>query len=191
MTIADYRETIGDRTRAYLAAKEITGGHRVLYPGSYLDTAPLGAWPDVTFVDNDRKYAKFVAQLREPIPGARFLVADYREPIEGVPDGDAQVLISLYAGPISLHCTSYLALGGYLLANNSHGDASLAMLDPRFQLVAVLPTWRAARFRTRELTPFARAIKPETHTVHHVLASGRGVAFEKPAACYLFHRLKP
>ncbi len=188
MSFGAYLDTIGDRTASYRAARAITGGDRALYPGSYLDTAPLNAWPEVTFVDNDRNYAKAVAHLAEPIPGGRFLVADYREPLVGVDDGWADVLLSFYAGPISQHCTRYLAAGGFLLANNSHGDASLAMLDPRYTLVAVQPSWGTAKFRTTDLEPFARAKRPETHTVDRVLASGRGVAFEKSAACYLFQR---
>lgn len=189
MTFGNYLEKIGDRTASYRAARMITGGEHALYPGSYLDTAPLAVWPNVTFVDNDRKFAKEVAGLSEPIPRATFLVADYREPLPGIQEGSADILISLYAGPISQYCSRYLRVGGYLLANNSHGDASLALLDPRYELAAVLPTWTSTRYLTAGLAPFARAKRSEAHTIDRVLASGRGVAFEKSAACYLFQLL--
>lgn len=181
-----YLESIGDRTASYRAARAITGGERALYPGSYLDIAPLNAWPEVAFVDSDRKFAKAVSALPAKPAGARFVVADYREPLAEVSDGWADVLISLYAGPVSRYCTRYLADGGYLLANNSHGDASLALLDPRYELVAVQPTWASARFRADNLDSFSRARRPDAFTVDQVLASGRGVAFERTAACYLF-----
>ncbi len=184
-----YLETIGDRTASYRAARAITGGERVLYPGSYLDAAPLSVWPEVTFVDSDRTFATAVSALPTTPTGARFVVADYREPLAEVANGWADVLISLYAGPVTRYFTRYLADGAYLLANNSHGDASLALLDPRYELVAVQPTWASMQYRTGNLDSFARARKPETFTVDQVLASGRGVAFERPAACYLFRRV--
>ena len=36
------------------------------------------------------------------------------------------LLVSLYSGPLSGHCTPYLRVGGMLLANASHGDVALA-----------------------------------------------------------------
>jgi hypothetical protein len=44
-----YVETIGDRSAVYIAAHTLCGGEVALYPGSFLDGAPLGVWPRVIF----------------------------------------------------------------------------------------------------------------------------------------------
>ena len=45
------------------------------------------------------------------------------------------LLISQYAGFVSQHCKKYLKIGGILLVNNSHGDASMAKLDDDYKFV--------------------------------------------------------
>lgn len=184
----DYVARIGDRTPVYSAVRDLVGDGPVLYPGSYLDVAPLEVWSDVMFVDQDRGYVRRVRALEEVPPGARFVVADYREPIPGVEDESFALLVSLYAGPVSVHCTRYLRLGGHLLANNSHGDASLAVLDPRYRLVAVQPRAGAA-LRTSDLAEFVEPRQPDRLTVAAVLGSGRGAAFRRTAAYYVFRRV--
>ena len=181
----DYVARIGDRTGLYSAVSDLGVVGPVLYPGSYLDSAPMDVWPDVVFVDNDRTYARRVRALEEVPTGARFLVADYREPVPEIHDGWAALLISMYAGPVSRYCTRYLRRGGHLLANNSHGDASLAIIDPRYRLVAVQPH-AGARFVLAGLEEFQEPKKPADLALDAVLASGRGVAFLRPAQCYLF-----
>ncbi len=183
----DYLAKIGDRTAVYAAVRELTEVGPVLYPGSYLDIAPLNVWPEVMFVDNDRTYARRVRALTETPAGATFVVADYREPLPGVPDDWAALLLSLWTGPVSRHCTRYLRVGGHLLANNSHGDASLAMLDPRYRLVAVQPR-AGARFATGALEEFQQPKHPERFAVEAILESGRGVVFTRTAQYYLFER---
>ncbi|WP_072687580.1 hypothetical protein [Rhodococcus marinonascens] len=183
----DYLAKIGDRTAVYEAARELAGGRVALYPGSFLDATPLNVWAEVTFVDKDKNYVKRVRNLDHTPPGARFLITDYQEPISEVDDDSADVLISLFAGPISHFCTRYLKVGGYLLANNSHGDASIAMLDPRYRLIAV-QTATAHSFRTSDLTDFQVAKRPTDHRFEEILTSQRGVAFKRSAQYYLFRR---
>lgn len=48
------------------------------------------------------------------------------------------LLISLYAGFVSEHCTCHLRNGGLLLVNSSHGDAAMASIDDRYRLVGVV-----------------------------------------------------
>jgi hypothetical protein len=187
MLFGDYVAKIGDRSAVYAAAKALSGGAIALYPGSFLDGAPLGIWPNVIFIDTDRAFARKTQALAEPPAGARFVVADYREPLLDVSDTSVDVLLSLWAGPVSAYCTRYLRIGGHLLANNSHGDASLAMLDERYTLVGALVR-DGQSFRTSELEEFSRPVRAAEFTVEHVLASGRGARFVKQARYYLFRR---
>ena len=53
-------------------------------------------------------------------------------------DGSVELVISQYAGFVSENCKRYLPRGGYLIANNSHGDAGLASCDREFKFVAVV-----------------------------------------------------
>ena len=67
--------------------------------------------------------------------GARsvtFLAEDYRNEL-GLNEQSFDLLVSLYAGFISEHCTKYLRIGGSLLVNPSHGDAAMASIDPRYR----------------------------------------------------------
>ena len=41
-------------------------------------------------------------------------------------------------GFIAEPCSRYLRPGGWLLVNPSHGDAAIAAIDPRYQLVGVV-----------------------------------------------------
>lgn len=177
----DYRQRIGDRTPAYRAVRSLLGDVRVLYPGSYLDAQPLDVWTDVVCLDTDPVYRRVVAKGQLPTRG-EFLVADYREDLEV---GEFDLLLSLYAGPVSVHCTRYLRVGGHLLCSNSHGDASLASLDPRYRIRAVLP--RGDRLRTEDLEDFVTPRRPASRDA--VVASGRGVAFRRSARYHLFRRV--
>ena len=139
----------GDRHRLFDAVANAVDATTVLYPGSYVDLAPAFVWPSVTFVDVDRRANQFFADVdgvRELIEehradtgadAVRFVHADYQEPLD-LTDGSFDLLISLYAGFISEHCTRYLRVGGHLLVNSSHGDAAMASIDRRYRLSAVI-----------------------------------------------------
>lgn len=144
------------------AAAVLPGSATVLYPGSFVDIGPSVWFDDVAYVDTDRRAARFFAQPGGvarlvtakrsaagappgPGPEMRFHGMDYRTRLP-VADGSIDLLISLYAGFVSEHCARYLRPGGLLLANNSHGDASLASLDHRYALFGVI-TGRGGRYR--------------------------------------------
>ncbi len=98
---------------------------RALYPGSYLDLSPSTAIPSVTYVDTDRRAARYfanrelVAQELEgrtrPAAGTdvKFLHADYTSPLPLRAAG-FDLLISLYAGQVWDHCRHHLSPDGLL-----------------------------------------------------------------------------
>lgn len=173
---------------------------RVLYPGSYVDITPSWVFPSVTYVDTDRRAKRFfadVAGVRDLVHARRrhgddpeivFHHADYTGDLDE-PTASFDLLVSLYAGFVSPSCTRYLRRGGWLLANDSHGDASMAQLDPGYQLVAAVHH-RPGRYRleTEQLDAYFVPKRAAVVTPELLRASNRGVGYTKPAAAYVFQR---
>jgi SAM-dependent methyltransferase len=149
VTWSQYLESIGDRSTLFAALADAWPIGRALYPGSYVDLSPSTAFPSVVYIDSDARAGRFFAdpdlvagELADRTrPGAgrevMFLSADYTHPLD-LADGSVDLLISLIGGPVWEHCARYLRPGGWLLANTSHGDASVAALDPTVRLVAAV-----------------------------------------------------
>ena len=198
VTWSQYRESIGDRSGLFAPLAETWPIGRALYPGSYVDLSPSTAIRSVTYVDTDARAARFFADRRLVLeelegrsrPGSvrqvRFLAADYTQPLD-VPEGSMDLVISLFAGPVGEHTRQYLRPGGLLLANTSHGDASLAALDPSWELVAAVHK-RGDRYRpdTDRLEEYLIPKRPETANADHIRATGRGIAYTRTAFAYLF-----
>lgn len=147
---AEYDVHTDDRVRLFRAVADFVGPTgRVLYPGSYVDVAPSVWFDDVTYLDIDDRAPRFFDEtdavddlvrtkrraldLPDRSAAIAFHHLDYREPVPE-PDESFDLLVSLYAGFISEHCTQHLRVGGTLLVNPSHGDAAMASIDPRYEL---------------------------------------------------------
>lgn len=192
---------MGDRHRLFAAVASAVSAANVLYPGSFVDVAPSFVWESVTYVDVDRRARQFFADEHgvstllaehdtDPADRTlRFIEADYRDPL-GVDDGEFDLLISLYAGFVSEHCTRYLRPGGTLLVNPSHGDAAMASIDGRYRLRGVV-TSRAGEYSvsTRDLDAHLVPTRDVEVTREALHASGRGVACTKSPFAYLFERI--
>lgn len=195
---ATYRQAIGDRSGLFAALMEPWAPARALYPGSYLDLSPSTAIPSVTYVDTDRRAARFFANhtlVADELegrtrPGAgteiRFLQADYTAALP-VPEAGFDLLISLYAGPVWDHCRQYLSPGGLLLANTSHGDASLAALDPSLELVAAIHH-RGDKYHvdSSALRTYLEPRRPSSADPELIRSQGRGIGYTRTAFAYLF-----
>lgn len=191
---------MGDRRPLFSAVAEAIGGETVLYPGSYVDLAPSFVWPSVTYVDVDRRAnqlfsdedgvrALLAERGADPDEHAfRFLHADYQEPLD-LRDGSFDLLISLYAGFVSEHCTRNLRPAGFLLVNSSHGDAAMASIDDRYRLAAVV-TARSGSYRVdrRDLDTYLVPKRDVTVTREALHRSGRGIAYTRSPFAYLFER---
>lgn len=172
----------------------------MLYPGSYVDLAPSFVWPSVTYVDVDRRAHHFfsddagVSELladhdADPdLHTVRFVHADYTDHLD-VADDSFDLLVSLYAGFVSEHCTRYVRPGGFLLVNPSHGDAALASLDVRLRLRGVVVS-RSGDYRvqTSALETYLVPKRDLEVTAELVHATGRGVTYTKSPFAYLFQR---
>jgi hypothetical protein len=189
----------GDRWRLFSAVAAAIDARTVLYPGCYVDIAPSFVFESVTYLDIDKRAPRFfadtdgvadiIARHRGPgEPDVTFIHADYTSDLD-LPDEHFDLLVSLYAGFISEHCTRHLRIGGTLLVNASHGDAAMASIDPRYQLTGVVLT-RSGGYRvdTTDLDSYLIPKKPQTITVDSLHESGRGVAYTRSPFAYLFTR---
>jgi len=174
----------------------------VLYPGCWVDIAPSFVFPRATYVDIDRRARQFFADADgvDEIIAANatddrprsvtFLARDYRDDL-GLPEQSFDLLVSLYAGFVSEHCTRYLRIGGSLLVNPSHGDAAMASIDPRYQLTAVVRSGNNRyRVDTGNLDDHLVPRRPSSITVESLHELGRGVAYTKSPFAYVFQRVR-
>ena len=195
-TWVTYQSVIGDRSSLFAAIRDAWSPSTALYLGSYVDLSPSTAIPAVTYVDSDRRAARFfddrelvADQLRgRSDPGAvtEFLCMDYTAELPLAP-GSFDLLISLYAGPVWDSGSRFLAPGGLLLANNSHGDASLAALDPRLSLeAAVKADGDGYRLDRAELDTYLIPKSPLHADPDRIRSQGRGIGFTKTAFAYVF-----
>lgn len=197
-TWATYRRSIGDRSGLFAALRRGWAPSRALYPGCFLDLSPSTAIPSVTYVDVDRRAARYfadeqavAADLRgRTLPGAgvevRFVRADYTAALP-LPLGAYDLLVSLYAGPFWESCRHHLAPGGLFLCNASHSEASLAALDPALRLIAVVHG-RADDYRvvTDRLDRHLVPRRPADADPDLIRRRGRGIAYTASAFAYLF-----
>lgn len=191
----------GDRTRLFGAVAGAIEASSVLYPGSFVDVAASFVFPDVVYVDMDRRAEQFFAdtdgvqeiiaanQVDDVERSVRFVASDYQEDL-GLEPASFDLLISLYAGFISEHCTEYLRIGGSLLVNPSHGDAAMASIDPRYRLQAVVISARQDyRVVTDDLNRYLQPKRDEPITADRLRELGRGIAYTVPSFAYLFERI--
>lgn len=176
------------------------GGTSALYPGSYVHITPAFVYPLTVFVDNDPEAQQFfanptnyafVAKRKHYTEDStiRFHGVDFQVGIEE-PDESFDILISLFTGFVSRHCKRYLKKGGIFLVNDSHGDASLASLDPDFKLIAIA-NQTEGKFTLSDMyldTYFVTKADTDL-TPGWVDKHLRGFKFRKMADVYIFQRI--
>ncbi len=192
----------GDRQRLFTAVVDATAAESALYPGSFVDIAASFVLPEVVYVDTDKRAAAFFADedgVREliaehgDVPDASFsfLHADYTAALKLPKKTTFDLLISLYAGFVSEHCTDRLKIGGTLLVHPSHGDVAMSSLDERYVLAGVV-TARNGEYRVERtnLDGYLWPRKPVEITVDSLHELGRGIGYTKSPFAYLFERIK-
>jgi hypothetical protein len=189
----------GDRWRLFSAVARAIDAETVLYPGSYVDLAPSFVFGSVTYLDVDKRAPAFFADTNgvleiiaehqgPPEPDITFIHGDYTGPLD-LPEEHFDLLVSLYAGFISEHCTQHLKIGGTLLVNPSHGDAAMASIDPRYVLAGVIKSSSGDyRVDTKDLDTYLIPKKPQAITAETLHQSGRGIGYTKSPFAYLFTR---
>lgn len=193
-----------ERLGLFDAVRAEFGVSRGLYAGCFVHVTPSFVIPEMHYADSDRNAKRFFSDgsTREIVernrtydesPRLEFHFQDYRKQIP-IDDGSVDLLISQYAGFVSEHCGRYLAAGGYLIANNSHGDAGLASCAPEFELVAVVNR-RGERWSldTKDLddyfVPKSSAVPSDpADLANHIRGLGKGIGYTKSATDYVFRK---
>ncbi len=172
-----------------------------MYGGSFVHVTPSFVIPEVVYVDSDRRAAKFFTdpgvkalvkrrKEYEEEPIIRFHAQSYEKPL-AEDDESIDLLISQYSGFVSRACKRYLKVGGHLVANNSHGDASMAKFDPDFELVAVYKR-RGDRYTitSKDLESYMIEKRQPAPTREELECSMKGPGFTKQASGYIFERVR-
>ena len=194
----EYMKKIGDRNGLYNLLSINFPIKRVLYPGCYVDITPSFYFPYTVYIDNDKKAKKFFKEgvlIKDFIEKNkeyneksffRYFPNDYRMKIDEN-ENSFDLLISLYAGFISKFCKNYLKSGGLLLVNDSHGDASMAKLDNRFRLIAVINLVDSKyTISQKNLDQYFILKKQFAVTPKFLEDYQKGIDFTKKADYYLF-----
>jgi len=191
----DYEQV--DLFRLLKNTYEITS---VIYPGSYIHISPSFIFTSLAYIDSDKKAIKFF-QSKELIkliherkeynedPKISFHGVDYQYQINEF-HGQFDLLISQYAGFISHVCKDYLRIGGYLLVNNSHGDAGLASIDEDYRLISTVHKTRGKyRLSQNALEKYFIPKRNILVTREFLYKTGKGVGYSKTAPLYIFQRI--
>lgn len=172
-----------------------------LYPGSFVHITPSLVIPHMVYVDmdkrcepffNDDKTKAFVDNYKVYDEPAifRFYKANFSEGL-GEKKGSFDILISLYAGFISKYCGEYLKKGGILLANNSHGDAPLAFLDKRFELIGIVKrNGNRFRYSEKQLDTYFIPNGKKRIEKEAIEKTMKGPEYTNPAYAYVFRKTK-
>ncbi|MCB0793874.1 MAG: hypothetical protein KDB88_03980 [Flavobacteriales bacterium] len=186
----------------FRALKEQFRIGRVFYPGSHVHITPSLVFPDVVYADSfrnthtffeDPAVAEYIAQHKEYTEPARFrfLQQDYTRPFVELKQ-DFDLVLSQYAGFVGQAVKGYLKPGGLLVCNNSHGDASMAAIDPDYELIGVYRRYADDRFSisSKELDTYLIPKKGPHPTKDELLRSMKGVAYTKSPSGYIFRKIQ-
>jgi len=189
-----------ERLDLFLLLREKYGIKSAIYPGSFAHVTPSFVFPITTYIEMDKRAERFFAWsgLEEFVASRKkysedakiaFHAQDYRKEIVGE-DERYDLLISQYAGFVSKYCKRYLKMGGILLVNNSHGDASMASIDDDFNLVAVvLKSGANYRVSVQNLAEYFVPKKDVDITEEYLEQIQKGIGYKKSASSYLFQRV--
>jgi len=194
----EYIAKIGDRYNLFKLLKDNFSIKTIVYPGSYIDITPSFFFPTSYYIDTDKKAKKFFENeylileyikknktYKEDIK-IKYYPKDYRMNFQGIIN-PLDLLISLYAGFISKYCKNLLKKNGLLIANNSHGDASMAQLDNDLGFYGVINYRNKKYYLSKEGLDEYFIPKKNIIVKEELLEkTNRGIAYKKSANYYLF-----
>jgi hypothetical protein len=190
-----------ERFELFELLRDIYGIVSAIYPGSFVHVTPSFVFPVTTYVEMDKRAKKFFENpgLNDFVKGRKiysedaiikFFGQDYNK---SIPDETEKydLLISQYAGFVSKYCKQYLKIGGILLANSSHGDASLAAIDEDFEFIGVVLK-RGVKYQISEknLSEYFVPKKAVEITPEYLEKIQKGIGYTKTASSYLFRKVK-
>lgn len=189
-----------ERDQLFEILKDRYNPNKCLYPGCFVHITPAFFFINTTFVDTEKRAQEFfvdpqvqtflIQQKRYSAPPQMtFIKQNYTQELPISADYD--LLISQYAGFVSKYCKKYLRKGGYLVTNNSHGDASLTSIDDDFRFVAAINR-RGERFwlAKKPLDDWFVPKKTMDITPELILEKQRGIGYTISASNYIFEKVR-
>ncbi|PKK94828.1 MAG: hypothetical protein CVV60_04440 [Tenericutes bacterium HGW-Tenericutes-5] len=188
-----YSNKIGNRITLYETVSKKYGIKRALYPGSHIDISPSMVIPEVIYIDNFKGSIKFFKNIDEindyvnknkkymENTSVTFYGNDYNEhlDIESV-----DLIISQYAGFVGQATKYLLKDNGILLANDSHGDATLAYFDEDFELIGIVNGKN--EIKTDNLDKYFKLSNSKIVDLEKVLSKMSGPKYKYNAPNYIF-----
>ena len=197
----DYVNKYGERLSLFELLNNKFMIKSALYPGCALHITPSFFFPLTVYADIYSKSKPFFRKKDlldfiiknkryDEKPIVRFYPSDYTKDFDEE-DKTFDLLISQYAGFVSKYCKRYLKIGGILLVNNSHGDASMASIDEDFKFFAVINLRNQKYYYSEKNLEHYFISKKEMLITEELLEKRqRGIGYKKTASLYLFKRIK-
>jgi hypothetical protein len=172
-----------------------------MYPGSYIHIAPSFYIPEVVYIDSFKKTNSFfnderfrdvinINKIYKEEAIVRYHFADYSKKL---PEklGSFDLLISQYAGFVSQCCKKYLKREGILVANNSHNDAGMALVDESFEFIGVIYySQKHYRLTQRNLEKYFIPKRSEVKmTKKYIKKHKKTIGYTKTASAYIFKKI--
>ena len=134
------------------------------------------------FIHRNKEYAG--------VPRIRFYQQDFTTPFPDL-GTEFDLVISQYAGFVGQAAKPYLKPGGLLVCNNSHGDASMASIDPAYALIAVYRRQTDTNFSISEnnLEEYLQPKHGVQPTPSALRQSMQGIAYTKSPSGYIFTKV--
>jgi hypothetical protein len=170
-----------------------------IYPGSFVHITPAFYIPEMMFIDSDKRINRFFSDANtlqyidenkqySSEPKVNWLQQDFTQdnPIQ---ENYYDIMFSFYAGFISQHCKENIKSGGILVANNSHGDATLAIADPEYICIGVIQrNDQKFRLQTNDLEAYLTKKNGAELDIEKVKAKMIGEKFRQSAFAYVFQK---
>lgn len=169
---------------------------KVLYPGSFVHISPSFFFPEVVYLDLDKRCIKFFSDKEtldfvllkkkyEQNPIIRFYESSFENDINEQNEY-FDLIISQYSGFISKYCTKYLKRNGILLANDSHGDATLAYTSGKYDLIGIINN--NMEIEENELELCFKYNREREIDLEKVLKTMKGPKYKKMYNSYIFKK---
>lgn len=169
---------------------------KVLYPGSFVHVSPSFFFPEVVYLDLDKRCKKFFSDNEtldfvflkkeyEQKPIIRFYETSFENDIKEQNEY-FDLVISQYSGFISKYCSKYLKRNGILLANDSHGDATLAYTSEKFDLIGLIN--ENMEIEENELELCFKYNREKEIDLEKVLKTMKGPKYKKMYNSYIFRK---
>jgi len=193
----DYINKIGDRKELYKVVARNYFIQTAIYPGSHIDITPSLVIPKVTYIDNFKGAIKFFKNMEiiekyieqnkdyPDLCKIEFIGQDYTQPLEIKP---VDLIISQYAGFVGKETKKYLKIGGILLCNDSHGDATLAKFDDDFDFLGIVDNKN--KIQSNNLEAYFKLPNEKAVDIKTVKEKMKGLKYTLAAENYLFRKIK-